>query len=246
MDDGIARAKQHGMCVMGARPLAPPVPHRPVGRAGGGRGLGLDPLRQRDLATDRRALRRRGRALRHQPGDRRHPDAERAAVHPRHGHQRGGAGQDPRRAQQGREGPARLADRRPGPADRRSDVRRRSSRSARCAPSACTRATAWRWCANCSAARSPAAAPGIPTTARRSASGTACSPSSSIRSASAPRRFGTETTAFLESLRKSPPSRRLRQGAHRRRAGTRTARKRERDGISGRRQHLERDRRRGR
>ena len=146
---------QHGLCVM-----ALGRSHH-LGRIGQwgeqavSAGSGLDQLRQRDLARHRRALRGRRRALRHQSGLHRHPDSRRAALRARHGDQRGGAGQDPRRAQQGREGVARMADRRPRQSHRRSALRRDRARSARCALSACTRATAWRWCASCSAARSP-------------------------------------------------------------------------------------------
>ena len=110
----IARAKQHGICDRRARQLAPPRPHRPLGRDGGRRGPGLDAFRQRAVVRARRAVRRRRPALRHQPGLHRHPAARRAAVPARHGDQRGGAGQAARRAQQGREDPAGLADRRPG------------------------------------------------------------------------------------------------------------------------------------
>ena len=101
----------------------------------------------------RRAVRRRRRALRHQPGVHRHPAARRAAVRARHGDQRGGAGQDARGAQQAREGAARLADRRPGQARPTTRAAAWCSRSARCSPSAGTRATDWRWPASCSAAR---------------------------------------------------------------------------------------------
>ena len=102
------------------------------------------------------------------------PLARRAAVHPRHGDQRAW-----RRARCASRTTSASRSRRTGCSTTRatrprSALRRQSSLSARCAPSACTRATASRWSASCWAARSPAAARGIPTTAPRSASGTAC------------------------------------------------------------------------
>ena len=114
----------HGVCDYRARQLAPPRPHRALGRDGGRRGTRLAALRQRHFVRPRRAVWRRRRALRHQPGLHRHSAPGRAAVRPRHGDERRSAGQASRRAQQGREDPARLADRPRGQSDRRSTLGR--------------------------------------------------------------------------------------------------------------------------
>ena len=149
------RAREEARLVRhGARQFAPPRPHRALGGDGRGAGPGVDPLRQRDLARARRAV-RAARDARFGtnpvcigiplPGEA--PfllDMATSAV----------AQGKMRVAHNKREKvPAGPADRRPGPSHRRSALRAWFSRSARSSPSAGTRATAWRWRASCSAAR---------------------------------------------------------------------------------------------
>jgi LDH2 family malate/lactate/ureidoglycolate dehydrogenase len=212
-----------------------------VGRAGGGGGPDLAAFHERDFALHRRALRRRGRALRHQPDDRGIPipdeppfilDMATSAV----------AQGKIRVAHNKREkvSPDWLIDNEASPRRIRSSAS--SSPSARCAPSACTRATAWRWCASCSAAR-------------LTGGGTWHSDDRSKKRVwngmltilIDPKRLGTgdafatETTAFLESLRKSPVAPGFDKVRIAGEPERETRAKRERDGIAVDQNHLGRD-----
>ena len=73
MELAAERAKQQRRLRRRPLQLAPHRPHRPLGRAVHRPRAGLDPLRQRDLAPDRRAVGRQRCAPRHQPVLRRHP-----------------------------------------------------------------------------------------------------------------------------------------------------------------------------
>ncbi len=180
------------MCVMGLGQCAPPVPHRPVGRAGGGRGPGFAcsfaNVISRSIVAPYGGARR---ALRHQPGA---PSASRSRTSRRSSStwRRARVAQGKMRVahNKGEKAAARagcIDDK--GNPDGRPEATASSSPSARYAPSACTRATAWPWSANCSAARSPAAAPGTPTTARKKrVLERHADRSSSTRTSSAPRR----------------------------------------------------------
>ena len=95
-------------------------PHRPLGRAVHRRRAGVDPLRQRAVAADRRAVRRPRCAHRHQPVLRRHPAPGQGADRPRLRHQQDRPGQDPGRLQQGRRARAGHDHRRPRRADDRT------------------------------------------------------------------------------------------------------------------------------
>ena len=144
MELGAARAKEHGRLRRRPGAFASPGPDRPVGRAMRRPRPGLDPLRQRAVAADRRAVRRPRRPPGHQPVLRRHPASGGRADPARLRDQQDRARQDARRLQQGRRDRAGHADRRPRRADDRIRATPSSSRSARCCRSASTRAPAWR------------------------------------------------------------------------------------------------------
>ena len=101
-------------------PIAPSRPDRPLGRAVHRRRPGLDPLRQRAVAADRRAVRRPRCAPRHQPVLRRHPARRRASRSCSTSPPARSPGQDAGRLQQGRRARARHAHRRPTASRRRT------------------------------------------------------------------------------------------------------------------------------
>ena len=111
-----ARRVRHGP---EARP--PHRPHRPLGRAGGGRRHGVGALRQRDEQAGGGAVPRQRGTLRHQPLHRRHPGAGPRAdaaglCHQRHRHGQGARGLQQRQAGagQGADGRDGQPHRRPG------------------------------------------------------------------------------------------------------------------------------------
>ena len=141
MELGVARAKEHGVCVVGL------AHSHHLGRIGQWAEQcidarpGLDPLRQRAVAADRRAVRRPRRAPRHQPVLRRHSapgQASRSCSTSRPARSRRARRASPT-TRASRVEPGTMIDDR-GRADDRTRATPSSSRSARCCRSASTRA----------------------------------------------------------------------------------------------------------
>ena len=98
----------------GAAQFAPHRAHRPMGRAGSRGRAGVGALRECGEPTDRRAVRRPPRALRHEPVCRGDSGAGPRAAAARLRHQRDRHGQGAGGAQQGRQGACGRLARRPG------------------------------------------------------------------------------------------------------------------------------------